>query len=230
MAYFDSVASRYDELMSENLKFSGLSPDYFDVMKVTLLKELISSRLSPGSSWRLLDFGCGIGKSHPLILNHFPNIQLIGCAVSQESLDLARVTTPSASYVLSGADGHIPLDNPVDVVMIANVFHHIPFEEHRAVLNSIRQVLKPGGLVFLVEHNPLNPLTQYMVKTCPFDEDARLLSSSYTQRLFHNSRFHCHKSGFIVFFPGFMKWAHRFERYLRWCPLGGQHFYLGEAV
>ena len=73
MAYFDSVASRYDELMSENLKFSGLSPDYFDVMKVTLLKELISSRLSPGSSWRLLDFGCGIGKSHPLILNHFPN-------------------------------------------------------------------------------------------------------------------------------------------------------------
>ncbi len=226
MAYFDDVAPQYDDLMTENLKLSGLNPAYFDEMKVTLLLELLSFRFSDGIPFRLLDFGCGIGNLHSIILRRFPSITLFGCDVSQASLDIAAKSHPTVTYVQSHPDGHIPISDPMDVVMIANVFHHIPFSDHLSMLNSIKQVLKPGGLIFLVEHNPINPLTQYMVNTCPFDEDAHLLSYRYTKRLFKDAGFHRIGSGFIVFFPGFMKWAHRLERYLRFCPLGGQHYCL----
>ncbi len=230
MAYFDHVASDYHNLMAENLKFSGLSPDYFDVMKVRLLNDVVSSYLTTTSSFSLLDFGCGIGKSHPLILKQFPSIQLLGADVSIESLEIAKKTSPSVTYIPIADDGTIPIVTPVDMVMISNVFHHIPFENHDAVLRSIKAILKPGGKVFLVEHNPLNPLTQYVVKTCPFDEDAKLLFCGYTKRLFQRVGFKQLHSGYIAFFPGFLSFAQRFEAFLRWCPLGAQYFYFGELL
>ena len=39
------------------------------------------------------------------------------------------------------------------------------------------RVTRPGGLVCVIEHNPLNPLTRLAVNRCPFDADAVLLRS-----------------------------------------------------
>ena len=36
-------------------------------------------------------------------------------------------------------------------------------------------MLKPGGMLFVFEHNPLNPLTRHAVNTCVFDENAHLI-------------------------------------------------------
>jgi len=197
MDSFDTVADRYDDLTRENIEFSGLTPDYFDRMKVSLLDTLLSSYtlLKGKKSFTILDFGCGVGRHHALLSEAFP--------------------------------GRICLEDKVDLVMVSNVFHHIPFEQHDAVFRSIKDVLKKGGLVFLVEHNPWNPLTQYAVKTCEFDANAQLLSSIYVNHLFRKHLFSKISSGFMVFFPGFLKKLLPFERFLSWCPLGAQHYYLG---
>jgi SAM-dependent methyltransferase len=232
MDSFDTVADRYDDLTRENIEFSGLTPDYFDRMKVSLLDTLLSSYtlLKGKKSFTILDFGCGVGRHHALLSETFPQMTLIGCDVSTRSLDNARTRNqhlPHVRYCGIDESGRICLEDKVDLVMVSNVFHHIPFEQHDAVFRSIKDVLKKGGLVFLVEHNPWNPLTQYAVKTCEFDANAQLLSSIYVNHLFRKHLFSKISSGFMVFFPGFLKKLLPFERFLSWCPLGAQHYYLG---
>ena len=48
----------------------------------------------------------------------------------------------------------------------------------------MRRVVRPGGLVCVIEHNPLNPLTRSLaVSRCEFDSDAVLLGASTTRKL-----------------------------------------------
>ena len=63
-----------------------------------------------------------------------------------------------------------------DLVLAICVFHHIPPSERPYVMREIHRILRPGGIVAVFEHNPLNPLTRYVVKQCEFDIDAELLS------------------------------------------------------
>jgi hypothetical protein len=37
--------------------------------------------------------------------------------------------------------------------------------------------LKEDGHFIIFEHNPINPVTRHLVKNCPFDADAVLLST-----------------------------------------------------
>ena len=39
----------------------------------------------------------------------------------------------------------------------------------------MRRVVRPGGLLCIIEHNPFNPLTRLAVVRCEFDRDAVLL-------------------------------------------------------
>ena len=37
--------------------------------------------------------------------------------------------------------------------------------------------MKPGGILAIIEHNPLNPVTKLVVSRVPLDRDAQLLSA-----------------------------------------------------
>ena len=45
------------------------------------------------------------------------------------------------------------------------------------------RILRKGGLLVIIEHNPFNPLTQISVYRCPFDKDAVLLTARNVQLL-----------------------------------------------
>jgi hypothetical protein len=64
----------------------------------------------------------------------------------------------------------------------ACVFHHIPHGEHWGWLRELYRVVRPGGLLSVFEHNPLNPLTLHAVNTCPFDLNARLIQAGQLAR------------------------------------------------
>jgi hypothetical protein len=111
--------------------------------------------------------------------------------------------------------------------VVSGVLHHVPRAERSGVLERLREKLRPGGRVFVFEHNPLNPLTQRAVRTCPFDDDADLLWPWQAKRLLGAAGFSDVALEYIVFFPRPLALLRPLEPRLGWLPLGAQMLVVG---
>src|SRR5262249_21983054 len=89
-----------------------------------------------------------------------------------------------------------------------------------------KRVVRPGGLVCLIEHNPFNPFTRLAVLRCPFDADAVLLSAREAKRLLASAGLLGIEAGHFLFFP--TESLRPLERRLRKLPLGAQYLAVGE--
>ena len=74
-------------------------------------------------------------------------------------------------------------DRTFDLVTAVCVFHHVEPPMRPALLREIRRVLIPGGLFCIIEHNPLNPVTQWIVHRTPVDANAQLLTAGLARGL-----------------------------------------------
>ena len=93
--------------------------------------------------------------------------------------------------------------------------------------NRLAKALNLGGNRLIVEHNPLNPVTQHIVNTCQINEDAILLCRSECKQLINlYDDAEVKKNGYTLFFPGMLKALRPFEKWMRWLPAGGQYFIL----
>lgn len=68
-------------------------------------------------------------------------------------------------------------ENFYDVVVACCVFHHIDSSKHSEVFSELLRILKPGGRIVLFEHNPLNPVTRYIVDKTPIDCNVVLITA-----------------------------------------------------
>jgi ubiquinone/menaquinone biosynthesis C-methylase UbiE len=128
-----------------------------------------------------------------------------------------------AEYLLL-QDGRLPVaDASFNGAFACCVFHHIDAAQHRNVLAELRRVVKPGGLLMIYEHNPLNPLTVRSVNTCPLDENAVLISARQMRRRCVDAGWDA-EYDYRVFFPAMLKRLRGLENHLRWLPLGAQYY------
>ncbi len=104
------------------------------------------------------------------------------------------------------------------------MFHHIPHDEHVALLAEIRRVLAPAGRLFVFEHNPLNPLTRHAVNTCVFDEHAELVLAPTMRRRVRDAGFAAADVRYRIFFPHALRRLRPLEARLTWLPLGAQYY------
>ncbi len=200
-AEFDKFAEEYRNLHRSNIKASGEDPEFFAEYKVKDTAGLIRELGLPKDA-RGLDFGTGIGNSIPYFAQHLPDCALTCLDVSNKSLDIAKERFPgSAEFVCF--DGHtIPFDDDTfDFAFSACVFHHIPRDSQSLLLEELFRVLRPGGLFVVFEHNPYNPLTVRAVNTCPFDENAVLISVSSLKKRIVNAGFSEIAHKYRIFFP-----------------------------
>jgi len=225
---FDRYAHSYRDLHRESVRSSGEEPEYFAAYKVSYIERLLGET-GPRQGLQILDFGCGVGNSIPHLARAFPQAELRGLDVSSESLELARSANPDAKFDVIG-EGVLDLpDASVDVAMAACVFHHIPPAERLRWTREIKRVLRPGGHFFIFEHNPLNPVTQKVVRDCPFDDDAILLPRKESLSLLRESGFAAARVQYIVFFPKALAFLRPLERLLTVVPAGAQYVAHGRA-
>lgn len=219
---FDEFANDYRSIHTQNIKISGIDSFYFAQMKVQLLQ-----RYEKNEPVKVLDVGCGDGATELFMQKHFSNWEVWGIDVSDESIRIAK-NKNLANAVFSVYDGrNINFkDENFDIVFIAGVLHHVNFEIHSTIVKQIYRVLKTGGRLYLFEHNPLNPVTRYLVNTCVFDKDARLLTNRYSKKTVKKAGLNIKENRFIIFFPrkGLLSKLIFLEKYLQWLPLGGQYF------
>jgi len=220
MTEFDSYSSNYRDLVTESVRASGEPSEYFAAYKAKYLKR----KLGTTGILSVLDFGCGVGALSEQIKLEMPEARIDGFDPSQESLD--RVSSRLQAQGMFSRDLDL-LPGSYDLIVIANVLHHVAPGGRPRVIRCAFEKLKLGGRLVVFEHNPFNPLTRWAVSQCPFDDDAILLKSREVRKLLLNTGLQRLQRDFIVFFPRPLTFLRSFEGELARVPFGAQYACIG---
>ena len=180
---------------------------------------------------KLLDYGCGNGGFLRMLklLNFSGEIE--GCDVSgkmlEEAARLWNRSKPLGLHVIHEDGTDFP-DNTYDIVVAVCVFHHIRPTKRIAILKEIYRILRPNGRFFLFEHNPINPLTQWIVRQTPMDKNAVLLNKKTALQAAKTAGFTPLEAPYFLFFPPGISFLRKLEPMLSWLPLGGQYVVIAE--
>lgn len=223
-AEFDRFAEDYLKTHQANVAISGEEPDYFARYKIDEVRRLWSAS-GAAEPRTIVDFGAGIGNSLPHLQAAFPGARITALDVSRRSLDIAERRFPGAAVFVCYDGGDIPLaDGSVDLVFSSCVFHHIDAQEHVDIFRRLRRILAPGGRMIVFEHNPINPVTRYIVATCEFDGNAVLIPAGEFKARQRAAGFAKVSAAFTGFFPAGLKALRPLERYMTALPIGAQYY------
>ena len=217
-AEFDDYAKEYSELLRNPVRdlfaADGL---FFHRRKWEVLQTTLSARRVPVSTARWLDAGCGKGELLSLGASSFA--LALGCDTSAEMIG------DRAGVFLQESPLELPFpDCCFDLVTAVCVYHHLEEKARQTFTGELFRVLRPGGLVCFMEHNPLNPMTQWIVSQTPVDANARLLTHWQIGQLARRAGFLKPQFQFFLFLPE--KLHTRFpglESLLGGVPVGGQY-------
>jgi SAM-dependent methyltransferase len=217
---FDHYASSYVDLLDDPLRHQfSRDPLHFHRRKWILLQRLLERAEVSIAKQRWLDVGCGRGELLDLAGHSFA--QAMGCDPSQEmisqSASFPRRHQPSLSQ--------LPFeDATVDFVTAVCVYHHVHGAARVSISEEIWRVLAPGGLCCIIEHNPLNPFTRAIVRRCPVDVNAELLTAKETSTIVVSAGFVEPAVDYFLYFPeSLFNRAGWMEKMLSSVPFGGQY-------
>lgn len=214
---FDRYAKSYDQDLVAAMPLGMEESEYFARYKI----EHLARRCAGKTVARILDFGCGAGRSLIFLAEKFPQSQIFGFDPSSESVDMAKARCGTA-YVTS--DWQQVTEEKYDLILAANVFHHIPRTEMPIRLSQCAEVLQPGAAMGIFEHNPLNPLTRYVFERCVFDQDAEMIPRNVLMMQAASVGLRLRKKEYTLFFPKPLAALRPIERWLGWLPLGAQYY------
>jgi SAM-dependent methyltransferase len=228
-AEFDKFAEEYFATHAANIRISGEDPDYFARAKIDEVGRRWAA-LKPTEPDAILDFGAGIGNALPFLAKQFPTAALTGLDVSEKSLAIAERRFPGIAQLVRYDGAEIPLaPQSFDLIFSACVFHHIDAAEHAQLFAHLKRLLKPGGLMVVFEHNPVNPVTRYIVATCPFDENAVLIPAGALKARQRQAGFNKVAVTYTGFFPGALKALRPLEPLMGALPIGAQYYTLAHG-
>jgi SAM-dependent methyltransferase len=225
-AEFDKHAAGYDGGLDNPVKKALGDADSFIAVKARWLLRHEPGLRQGGLS--LLDYGCGAGDLMRVLAGLGGRGVFTGCDVSAGMLEEAAKRWPATAGpapALSAQDGaRTPFaDRQFDVATISAVLHHVPVAERPAVYAELGRVLKPGGRLYVFEHNPRNPLVRHVIARTPIDEKAILLDANEVlEGLLGSGRYEL-ETDYLMFTPpglGFLRFV---DRALAWLPLGAQY-------
>lgn len=216
---FDDHKDNYNNLLRESVGFFSEDEAYFARYKTEIVRKAAAAKPT-----RILEYGCGIGRNIPFLLEAFPSSEIEGSDIAPESLSIAKKNNPGINFFLEDDNWS---GDPFDLVFVASVYHHIPLKERDAVTRMLFSRLKPGGEVCIFEHNPYNPITRRIVSRCPYDADAVLLRPSELKSMLRRASFEVAGASYCLFVPPAFSRLAWLESRLGWLPLGGQYWIRG---
>jgi SAM-dependent methyltransferase len=225
MPSFNEYSETYEAEIERSIRFIRQDAVFFTEVKAAEILQSARRHFGATDGLNLLDVGCGPGVTDAYLLPHVGS--LTGVDVSVELVERAARNNPGASYFTS--DGQVlPFeDGSFDVTFAICVVHHVEPDGWEAFASELARVTRPGGLVMIAEHNPVNPLTRLAVSRCEFDEGAVLLGPRRVAALLEAAGTRVVASRYILFFPWRGRGFRGVERYLGKLPLGAQYLIAG---
>jgi 2-polyprenyl-3-methyl-5-hydroxy-6-metoxy-1,4-benzoquinol methylase len=218
---FDQFSNNYKELLDRSVGFSGEGSEYFVEYKAAYIARLVGQDFHG----KILDYGCGVGLLSCSLKKRLPNASIHGYDVSAESVKMVPPAL-GAQGVFSNDISRLHYD--YELAIISNVMHHVPPQDRQQTIAEMANRLTARGRLVLFEHNPLNPLTQWVVKHCPFDDDAILLPPKEARQYMSAAKLAVLRRDYVVFFPRMLSLFRALEPMLAWLPAGGQYALVGE--
>ncbi|MGY8669184.1 methyltransferase domain-containing protein [Bradyrhizobium sp. UFLA05-109] len=219
---FDRFADSYEEMINQAVAFAGRERAFYMDVKRGHILRLAHRHFADLEILNVLDLGCGIGAYHPGLEGRFR--ELHGVDVSAQSVKLAAARHPFVRY-LTYDGSRLPYgDGQFTMVFTICVMHHVPPPQWESFVAEAYRVTAPGGLMLVFEHNPYNPLTQYIVKTCEIDKDAILLRPAKLRRMFTAVGFTDVFTRTIISVPPAGGFLIRMDSLLGNLPFGAQYY------
>ena len=219
---FDRLTASYESEINDAIAFAGMEHTFFIDVKRDHLVRLASARFGDVKRLDVLDLGCGLGAYHAGLENVFH--ELHGLDVSARSVELAAEKHPFVHYAsFDGVRMPYP-DNRFDLIFTICVMHHVPPVQWESFVSEMKRVLKPSGLALVFEHNPYNPATQYIVRSCAIDKDAVLLTPGKLRRLFSGAGFRDVGTRSILTVPPKGVFLAKLDSFLGNLPFGAQYY------
>ena len=113
----------------------------FEAERMRAARDLLAR--APLASARLVyDLGCGHGASAELLLDRFPQAQVVGLDTSDAMLAHARMRTPKARFIKRDIADWTPPDKP-DLIFANAALQFLP--DHDRLFPRLMSYLAPGG-------------------------------------------------------------------------------------
>jgi SAM-dependent methyltransferase len=220
---FDHYADEYAKLRKNPILDSFASDSrFFHEVKWALIQDFCRRADLPMGQASWLDVGCGTGELLRLGAAHFQEVA--GCDPSVKMLEQCGNLN-----VRVQEQERLPFaEQSFDLVTAVCVYHHVSTADRSRLTEQVFQVLRPKGIFCIIEHNPFNPAARLVVRRCPLDTDARLLTANQVRKLMRGAGLDIVETRYFLYFP---EKLHRrfanFERTLGKLPLGGQYAVFG---
>jgi SAM-dependent methyltransferase len=219
-AEFDRYAAGgYSKILLDPIRGRFAGAQFYFRRKLILLREFCRQRGIETERADWLDVGCGDGGLLKMGQPYFRSAA--GCDVSEgmlrecEGLQVKQQDSPR----------RVPFDDAsFDIVTVVCVYHHVELADRPALMADVSRVLKPEGLLCIIEHNPFNPVTQFVVWRHPVDAHAHLLAAGAMRRLAQAAQLEILATRYFLFLPErFYSSLAGAEARLSSFPLGGQY-------
>jgi ubiquinone/menaquinone biosynthesis C-methylase UbiE len=147
--YFSEHSAEIYELGVE-LLFRGTA----DVMRRQVIPPItrLVREMGGAEKVKLLDIGCGTGRTLHQIARTHPKMRLHGADLSPAYIKLARkrlLDLDEVSLAVENGEALPWADETFDVVTSTYMFHELPRNARRNVVREMFRVLRPGGLVVI---------------------------------------------------------------------------------
>jgi ubiquinone/menaquinone biosynthesis C-methylase UbiE len=219
---FDDVAEAYEDKINAALSFGGQEHTFYIDIKRNHILRLAQDYFGNVGDLDVLDLGCGLGAYHPGLEGKFR--ELHGIDVSARSVEAAAAQHPFVQYTTFDGERLPYADGQFSLVFTICVMHHVPPPLWTTFTAEMYRVIRPGGMALVFEHNPYNPATQYIVKTCDIDKDAVLLRPGKLRRLFTTAGFNEIQTRTIISVLPKGQFLTGVDSLLGYLPFGAQYY------
>ncbi len=183
-AEFDKYASDYDGLLRDPVRDLLVdNREFYHRRKWLLILNFLQPSTPCLSKMEWLDVGSGKAELLGYGSGHFGRVA--GCDPSSEMVRDAE----KLEMRLPGKTA-IPIPPRRQVSMAAASGLCIACRRVRTnITREVQRVLRPNGIFCMIEHNPFNPMTRFIVARSPIDVDAHLPPAASTSTgIIHDCR------------------------------------------
>lgn len=143
--------------------------DFYDAFSSTFVRDYVRgnrrvdrqlefvSAATPSNARRALVIGCGSGESSVFLAELLPDSHVLGVDLSPRNIELAnrlfphpRVTYRVADMTRDALDG----EQPFDVILLPDVYEHIPVDARGTLHRTLRRLLTSRGRILLTLPSP----------------------------------------------------------------------------